>query len=92
MWAALFKKVWDVDALKCPECGGELTEERTFNLMFKTYVGPVEDETTMAYLRPETAQAIFVDFKQIVDNAKLIFDSRNATGDYGRENDKVEFL
>ncbi len=47
---------------RCPECGGELTEVRRFNLMFKTFVGPVEDEAAVAYLRPETAQGIFVNF------------------------------
>ncbi|MBI4302251.1 MAG: glycine--tRNA ligase, partial [Chloroflexi bacterium] len=47
---------------RCPECGGELTESRTFNLMFKTFVGPVEDEASVVYLRPETAQGIFVNF------------------------------
>jgi len=49
------------------ECGGELTEPKTFNLMFKTYVGAVEDESAITYLRPETAQAMFVQFKNVVD-------------------------
>lgn len=57
----------------CPECGGELTEVRKFNLMFKTFVGPVEDESAVAYLRPETAQAMFVDFKNVVDTARVGF-------------------
>lgn len=53
---------------KCPECGStELTPPRMFNLMFKTTVGPVEDGNNFAYLRPETAQAIFTQFKNIVD-------------------------
>ena len=47
---------------RCPDCGGELTESRRFNLMFKTFVGPVEDDASVAYLRPETAQGIFVNF------------------------------
>ena len=47
---------------KCPDCGGELTDVRQFNLMFKTFVGPVQDEAAVAYLRPETAQGIFVNF------------------------------
>jgi len=51
---------------KCPECGGELTEPRDFNGMFKTYVGPVQDETGLAYLRPETAQGIFVNFLNVL--------------------------
>ncbi len=56
-------------------CGGELTEPRAFNLMFKTYVGPVEDDSSMTYLRPETAQAIFVQFRNIaeVSRKKLPF-------------------
>ena len=49
----------------CPVCGGELTEPRQFNLMFKTYVGPVEEAASLAYLRPETAQGIFVNFKTV---------------------------
>ncbi len=48
-------------------CGGELTEPRAFNLMFKTYVGPVEDDSSVTYLRPETAQAIFVQFKNVLE-------------------------
>lgn len=56
---------------KCPkDCGGELTEPRTFNLMFKTYVGPVEDDSAITYLRPETAQAMFVQFKNILEVAR----------------------
>ncbi|MDQ3935665.1 MAG: glycine--tRNA ligase [Actinomycetota bacterium] len=52
--------------LKCPECGGELSEPRQFNLMFKTHMGPVEDEANVIYLRPETAQGIFVNFKNVL--------------------------
>jgi glycyl-tRNA synthetase len=50
---------------RCPECGGELTEARQFNMMFKTFVGPVEEDAAVAYLRPETAQGIFVNFKNV---------------------------
>jgi len=50
-----------------PENGSLLTESRLFNLMFKTYVGPVEDAENMAYLRPETAQAIFAQFKNVAE-------------------------
>jgi glycyl-tRNA synthetase len=54
---------------KCPNCGStDLTEPRPFNLMFKTTVGPVVDEDNVAYLRPETAQAIFTQFKNVVDS------------------------
>ena len=52
-------------ATVCPDCGGELTAPRMFNLMFKTFVGPVEDEASVAYLRPETAQGIFVNFDSV---------------------------
>jgi len=55
----------------CPECGGELTEARNFNLMFKTFMGPVEEESNVVYLRPETAQGIFVNFKNIKDSMRL---------------------
>ena len=51
----------------CPNCGAKdsFTEARHFNLMFKTFVGPVEDDASVAYLRPETAQGIFVNFKNV---------------------------
>ncbi|MBI6545886.1 MAG: glycine--tRNA ligase [Cyanobacteria bacterium NC_groundwater_1444_Ag_S-0.65um_54_12] len=50
----------------CPVCGGELTEPRNFNLMFKTFMGPVEDSAALVYLRPETAQGIFVNFRNVM--------------------------
>ena len=54
---------------KCPNCGStELTEPRPFNLMFKTAIGPVDDGSSFGYLRPETAQAIFTQFKNVVDS------------------------
>ena len=55
---------------KCPNCGKENTfgEPRQFNMMFKTQVGPVEDEKNITYLRPETAQGMFVNFKNILDS------------------------
>jgi glycyl-tRNA synthetase len=56
--------------LKCPECGGDLSEPRQFNLMFRTHVGPVEDESSTVYLRPETAQGIFVNFKNVLQFAR----------------------
>src|SRR5256885_6587225 len=53
---------------QCPNCGGkDLTEPRPFNLMFKTYVGATEDESSVTYLRPETAQSIFVQFKNVLE-------------------------
>jgi len=69
------KKRWRQDKLqdpkKCPECGGELTEARQFNLMFKTFMGPVEDDANVVYLRPETAQGIFVNFKNVLTSSRL---------------------
>jgi glycyl-tRNA synthetase len=56
--------------VRCPECGGELSEPRRFNLMFKTHMGPVEDAAAVAYLRPETAQGIFVNFKNVLQFAR----------------------
>jgi len=55
---------------ECPECGGELTESRQFNLMFKTQMGAVEDTASTIYLRPETAQGIFVNFPNVVDTSR----------------------
>jgi glycyl-tRNA synthetase len=52
--------------LECPECGGELSEPRRFNLMFETHIGPVQDDAAKAYLRPETAQGIFINFKNVL--------------------------
>ena len=54
---------------KCPACGGELTEPREFNLMFKTHIGPAEDTASVVYLRPETAQGIYVNYKNISQTA-----------------------
>ncbi|MFQ5520267.1 MAG: glycine--tRNA ligase, partial [Candidatus Methylomirabilia bacterium] len=56
----------------CPACGrGQLTEPRQFHLMFKTFMGPVEDEAAVTYLRPETAQGIFVDFDHVLQSMRL---------------------
>ncbi|MXY58231.1 MAG: glycine--tRNA ligase [Gammaproteobacteria bacterium] len=73
------KARWRADHLEgetCPGCGSrDLTDPRPFNLMFKTNVGPVEDGASIAYLRPETAQSIFTNFKNVLDStsAKLPF-------------------
>lgn len=56
------------DASKCPDCGGKLSAPRQFNMMFKTHVGAAEDDAAVSYLRPETAQGIFVNFKNVVDS------------------------
>jgi glycyl-tRNA synthetase len=56
----------------CPVCGkGELTEPRQFNLMFKTFMGPVEEDAAVAYLRPETAQGIFVNFENVLQSMRM---------------------
>jgi glycyl-tRNA synthetase len=59
-----------IDTSKCPNCGHEHTfgEPRQFNMMFKTNVGPVDDESSISYLRPETAQGIFTNYKNVVDS------------------------
>jgi glycyl-tRNA synthetase len=64
---------WRSDELegdRCPSCGGELTKSRMFNLMFKTFMGPVEEEADVVYLRPETAQGIFVNFQNAVNTTR----------------------
>ncbi len=66
------KSRWRADHLEksaCPSCGSkDLTEPRPFNLMFKTNMGPIDDGTSFAYLRPETAQQTFTNFKNVVDS------------------------
>ncbi|MFA5761957.1 MAG: glycine--tRNA ligase, partial [Dehalococcoidales bacterium] len=67
------KMRWRADELKeqvCPSCGGKLSEPRQFNLMFKTFMGPVEESTNIVYLRPETAQGIFVNFENVVNTTR----------------------
>ena len=70
------KSRWRADQLedgKCPNCKStDLTEPRPFNLMFKTAIGPVDDGSSFAYLRPETAQQIFVNFKNVVDSTSRV--------------------
>jgi glycyl-tRNA synthetase len=58
-----------IEDTKCPDCSKENTmgEARAFNMMFKTHVGPVSDESSVSYLRPETAQGIFTNYKNVVD-------------------------
>jgi glycyl-tRNA synthetase len=68
------KKRWRADQVfgeKCPECGGPLDDARMFNLMFKTHVGPLEDHSSEVYLRPETAQGMFVDFKNVISSTRV---------------------
>lgn len=64
---------WRQDELKgdrCPACGGELTPPRLFNVMFKTFMGPVEEEASIVYLRPETAQGMFVNFQNVLNTTR----------------------
>jgi len=57
---------------QCVQCGGKnFTEAKYFNLMFKTFLGPVEDESHVAYLRPETAQSMFTNFKQVQESMRM---------------------
>ena len=68
------RKRWRADHIegdRCPECGGPLSEARMFNLMFKTHAGPVEDSGSQVYLRPETAQGMFVDFKNVINSMRV---------------------
>ena len=66
------KRRFRADQLKvegiCDDCGGKTGEVRLFNMMFKTHIGAVEDSSAIVYLRPETAQGMFVNFKNIVDS------------------------
>lgn len=59
-----------VKTIKCPNCGGELTPPKTFNLLMKTELGSTEDGTTVAYLRGETCQGIYVNFKNVEMNGR----------------------
>ncbi|MGO1173840.1 MAG: glycine--tRNA ligase, partial [Actinomycetaceae bacterium] len=62
----------EMTELPCPNCGnrGKWTEPRDFNMMLKTYLGPIEDESGLHYLRPETAQGIFVNFSNVMTSAR----------------------
>ncbi|MBC8145001.1 MAG: glycine--tRNA ligase [bacterium] len=65
-------KLLESPALACPHCGnkGTFTQPRLFNLMFKTFIGPVEDSSAAVYLRPETAQGIFVNFNNVLQSSR----------------------
>ena len=70
------KSRWTADQLdnqSCPNCkSGDLTDPRPFNLMFRTSIGPVDDDSAFAYLRPETAQQIFTNFKNVLDSTNRV--------------------
>lgn len=61
----------DIESEKCPVCSGELTQARQFNLMFKTHMGPVEEDASIVYLRPETAQGIYVNYNNVLQSSRL---------------------
>ena len=61
----------EVDNAKCEKCGGELINKGEFNPMFTTQVGPIVEDSIKAYLRPETAQLIFANFKNVLDTSRL---------------------
>ena len=68
------RKRWRADQVegdRCPQCGGPLGATRQFNLMFRTHLGPVADDASVAYLRPETAQGMFSDFKSILNSTRV---------------------
>jgi len=70
-WRADHLEAGPDGVLRCPACSStDLTEARAFNLMFKTHVGPVEDEASVAYLRPETAQGHFVNFANVLNSSR----------------------
>jgi len=60
----------DLEGDRCPECNGEFTDPRQFNLMFKTFMGPVEETANQVHLRPETAQGIFVNFANVLNSTR----------------------
>jgi len=60
-----------IQKLNCPECGGELTKPKKFNLMMKTFVGPAEDSASVTYLRAETCQGIYVNFQNVLQTMRL---------------------
>ena len=64
-------KLDDIKAKQCPECKGDLTQPKKFNLMMKTFIGSVENESSAAYLRPETCQGIYVNFLNVVNSARM---------------------
>ena len=63
-------KADDLTKPECPTCGGEISEPRQFNMMFKTFMGPVEDASATVYLRPETAQGMFVNFPNVLGSTR----------------------
>ena len=71
LYAAARPSAAEPEALPCPNCGGDLTEPRQFNLMFESHAGAVQDEGSKVYLRPETAQGIFLNYKNVLDTSRV---------------------
>jgi len=63
-------KIEETKNKKCPECGGKITKPKKFNLMMKTFVGPIEEDSAVTYLRAETCQGIYVNFKNILNTTR----------------------
>ncbi|PIR69991.1 MAG: glycine--tRNA ligase [Candidatus Niyogibacteria bacterium CG10_big_fil_rev_8_21_14_0_10_46_36] len=84
-----------IEGTACPECGKEeLTEARPFNMLFKTWIGPLEEKSSEAYLRPENAQGIFINFKNVMDtlHPKLPFGIAQVGKVFRNEISPGEFL
>jgi len=64
-------KADEIKENKCPECGGKLAEPKKFNLMMKTFIGPVENKASITYLRPETCQGIYINFLNVLNSMRL---------------------
>ncbi len=64
-------KAEEIKEKNCPDCGGELTPEQDFNLMLETFLGPVKDKKAKTFLRPETAQGLYVNFKNVLDSQRV---------------------
>ncbi len=64
------EKPFAITEIPCPDCAGQLTAPKQFNLMFKTFIGPTDDNASVAYLRPETAAGMFVNFKNILQTTR----------------------
>lgn len=67
----ILRKLLRAHGIRCPRCGGELADPQPFNLMFETYVGPKKAKANLSYLRPETAQLIFANFKDMYVTMRL---------------------
>lgn len=63
-------KPMEIEEIPCPNCGGQFAPSKNFNLMFKTFIGPTEDSSSVAYLRPETAAGMFVNFKNVAQTTR----------------------